>query len=131
MMKPFLRAVALALASTSAVQAAPSALEVAEGYMTAVIKHDQAAASRLVVSGSQADTAWRDHSASVSRLEKAAPGAQIGFRKKVCFDEGANTTVCNLVLTRDNRDGWLFAIQVQRNDMKIKTVTMSTPRTSR
>ncbi len=131
MMKTFLRAAALALASTSAVQAAPSALELAEGYMTAVIKHDQAAASRLVVPGSQADTACRDHSASVSRLEKAAPGARIGFRNKVCFDEGANTTVCNLVLTHDNRDGWLLSIQVQNNDMKIKTATMATSRIGR
>lgn len=131
MMKTFLRAAALALASTSAVQAAPSALEVAEGYMTAVIKHDQAAASRLVVSGSQADTAWRDHSASVSRLEKAAPGTRISFRKKICFDKDANTTVCNLVLTHDNRDGWLLSIQVQNNDMKIKTATMATSRIGR
>ncbi|MCE1183765.1 MAG: hypothetical protein LWW81_15895 [Rhodocyclales bacterium] len=124
-------AVLLSLVSPLAAIAAPSSQDVAESYLTSVIKHDQSAAARLVVPGSQADSTWKSHSDAVSRIEKAAPGEAIGFRKKVCYEKDANTSVCTLTLTQGNSDAWLMNVFVRTSDMKVTSATKTTPRMAR
>ena len=121
----------LSLVASFGASAASPAVETAEAYMTALIRHDEGSARRLVLAGSQAESDWGSHSAAVARMENAAPGAKLGFRNKLCFEKNASTTVCELILTYGNQDGWPMSIQVQTKEMKLASAVILRPRSSR
>jgi len=104
--------------------ASQPANQAAEAYMASVINHDQGAARRLVVPGSQADTTWVDHSGNISRVEKSTGGKPLGFRTKQCAELNKDLVVCEVGLTIGGKDDRSLVIRVQTADLKVKEAAM-------